>query len=57
MDKTLKESGESRQWAYFLRKLINLVEDHNQLSFCTVPLHTNFKSMQEICKRDLNKWK
>ena len=29
--KTIKESGLSRQWAHFLRRLVKLVEDHNQL--------------------------
>ena len=36
--KTLKESGLSRQWAQFLRRLVKLIEDYNQLLYCTINL-------------------
>ena len=58
--KTVKESGLSRQWAQFLRRLVKLTEDHNQLLYCTIDLEfirRNFKIIQEICKRDPDKWK
>ena len=36
--KTLKESGLSRQWAHFLRRLVKLSEDYNQILYCTITL-------------------
>ena len=36
--KMLKESGMSSQWAHFLRRLVKLVEDYNQLLYCTITL-------------------
>ena len=36
--KTVKESGLSRQWAHFLRRLVKLIEDYNQLLYCTIDL-------------------
>ena len=35
---TLKESGLSRQWAHFLQKLVKLIEDYNQILYCTISL-------------------
>ena len=58
--KTLKESGMSRQWAHFLRRLVKLVEDYNQFLYCTITLKfvkRNFKIIREICERDPEKWK
>ena len=58
--KMLKESGMSRQWAHFLRRLVKLVEDYNQFLYCTITLKfvkRNFKIIREICERDPEKWK
>ena len=58
--KTLKESGMSRQWAHFLRRLVKLVEDYNRFLYCTITLKfvkRNFKIIREICERDPEKWK
>ena len=58
--KTVKESGLSRQWAHFLRRLVKLIEDYNQLLYCTINLkfiRGNFKIIREICERDPDKWK
>ena len=58
--KTVKESGLSRQWAHFLRRLVKLIEDYNQLLYCTIDLkfiRRNFNVIQEICERDTDKWK
>ena len=44
--KTVKESGLSRQWAHFLQRLVKLIEDYNQLLYCTINLkfiRRNFK--------------
>ena len=44
--KTLKDSGLSRQWAHFSRKHVKLIENCNQLLYCTVTLrfiNGNFK--------------
>ena len=44
--KMLKESGLSRQWAHLLRRLVKLIEDHNQILYCTISLkfiERNFK--------------
>ena len=56
--KTLKESRRSRQWAHFLRRLAKLIEDYNQISYCTIVLkfiERNFKIIREICERDPDK--
>ena len=56
--KTLKESGLSRQWAHFLRRLVKLIEDYSQILFCTISLkfiERNFKIIREICERDPDK--
>ena len=42
-NRTLRETGVSRRWAHFLLKLIKLIEDHNQLSFCTFPSRHLYK--------------
>ena len=58
--KTVKESGLSRQWAHFLRRLVKLIEDYNQLLYSTIDLkfiRRNFKIIREICERDPDKWK
>ena len=58
--KTLKESGLSRQWAHFLRRLVKLIEDYNQLLYCTIDLkfiRRNFNIVREICEHDPDKWK
>ena len=44
--KTLKETGLSRQWAHFLRRLVKLTEDYNRVLYCTIMLkfiERNFK--------------
>ena len=58
--KTLKESGLSRQWAHFLRRLVKLIEDYNRLLYCTIDLkfiRRNFNIVREICEHDPDKWK
>ena len=58
--KALKESGLSRQWAHFLRRLVKLIEDYNRLLYCTIDLkfiRRNFNIIQEICEHDPDKWK
>ena len=58
--KTVKEGGLSRQWSHFLQRLIKLIEDYNQLLYCTIDLkfiRRNFKIIREICERDPDKWK
>ena len=48
--KTVKESGLSRQWAHFLQRLVKLIEDYNQLLYCTINLKfiiRDFKIIQE----------
>ena len=55
-EKTLVETKITRRWARFLRKLHKLVL--NQLQYCTVPLRyirSDFKMIEEICKRDQEK--
>ena len=57
---TVKENGLSRQWVHFLWRLVNFIEEYNQILYCAVPLkciYTNFKIIWEICKHDPNKWK
>ena len=56
----VKESGLSRQWAHFLRRLAKLIEDYNGISYCTSTvkfIERNFKIIQEICEHDPDKWK
>ena len=48
--KTLPGSGLSRQWACFLRRLVKLTEDYNQIVYCTISLkfiETNFKTYKK----------
>ena len=48
--KTLTESGLSRQWTCFLRRLVKLIEDYNQILYCTISLkfiETNFKTHEK----------
>ena len=57
---TLEETKITRRWALFLRKLHKLVLNYGQLNFCTVPLcflHCNVKIIEEVCKRDKERWK
>ena len=40
--------------------LYKLALDYNQITYCTVPLsyiHSNFKIIEEICKRNKERWK
>ena len=42
----LNESGLNRQRAHFLRRLVKLIEDYNQILYCTMTLkfiERNFK--------------
>ena len=59
-EEILVETKITRWWAQFLRKLHKLALDYNQINYCTVPLsyiHSNFKIIEEICKRDKERWK
>ena len=59
-EEILVEMKITRRWAQFLRKLYKLALDYNQIKYCTVPLsyiRSNFKIIEEICKRDKEKWK
>ena len=56
----LEQAKIKRWWALFLRKLHKLIDQYNQLTFCTVSLHFvryNFKEIEEICKREPDNWK
>ena len=57
--KTLKESGLSRQWAHFLRRLVKLIEDYNRLLYCTIDLkfiRRNFNIVREIKSMSVEKY-
>ena len=57
---TLEETKFSRWWKLFLRKLYKLALEYNQIIYCTVPLCyicSNFKIIEEICKRNKDRWK
>ena len=57
---TLEETKFSRQWVLFLRKLYRLAQEYNQITYCTVSLsyiRSNFKIIEEICKRNKDRWK
>ena len=56
----LEQTKIKRWWALFLRKLHKLVDQYNQLAFCTVSLrfvHYNLKEIEEICKSEPDNWK
>ena len=51
--KALEQAKIKRWWALFLHKLHKLVDQYNQLAFCTVSLCFvcyHFKEIEEICK-------
>ena len=57
---TLEKMKFSRRWVLFLRKLYKLALEYNQITYCTVSLsyiHSNFKIIEEICKRNKDRWK
>ena len=56
----LEQAKIKRWWALFLHKLHKLIDQYNQLAFCTVSLHFvhyNFKEIEEICKSEPDNWK
>ena len=57
---TLEEMKFSRQWVLFLQNLYRLALEYNQITYCTVSLsyiRSNFKIIEEICKRNKDRWK
>ena len=57
---TLEETKFTRWWVLFLRKLYKLALEYNQIMYCTVPLSyicSKFKIIEEICKRNKDRWK
>ena len=57
---TLEETKFTRRWVLFLRKLYKLALEYNQIMYCTVSLsyiRSNFKIIEEICKRNKDRWK
>ena len=57
---TLEETKIAMQWSVFLRKVYKLILKYSELQFCTVSLrffHSNFKIIEEICKRNKDRWK
>ena len=58
--KTLDEMKIAVQWSIFLRKVYKLILKYSELQFCTVSLRffcSNFKTIEEICKRNKDRWK
>ena len=56
----LEQAKIKRWWALFLCKLHKLIEQYNELAFCTVSFHFvcyNLKEIEEICKSVLDNWK
>ena len=57
---TLEETKFTRRWVLFLQKLYKLALEYNQIMYCTVPLSyicSDFKIIEEICKRNKDRWK
>ena len=57
---TLEETKITMQWSIFLQKVYKLILKYSELQFCTVSLrffHFNFKIIEEICKRNKDRWK
>ena len=57
---TLEETKFTRWWVLFLRKLYKLALEYNQIMYCTVSLsyfRSDFKVIEEICKRNKDRWK
>ena len=57
---TLEETKFTKQWLLFLQKLYKLALDYNPIMYCTVLssyIHSNFKIIEEICKRNKDRWK
>ena len=57
---TLEETKITMQWSIFLRKVYKLILEYSELQFCTVSLRfflSNFKIIEEICKRNKDRWK
>ena len=57
---TLEETKFTRWCVLFLRKLYKLALEYNQIMYFTVSLsyiHSNFKIIEEICKRNKDRWK
>ena len=56
----LEETKITMQWSIFLRKVYKLILKYSELQFCTVSLcffRSNFKIIEEICKRNKDRWK
>ena len=57
---TLEETKITMQWSIFLLKVYKLILKYSELQFCTVSLcffRSDFKIIEEICKRNKNRWK